>query len=98
MEKQTDKTGDFAEGITQSSQDATVKEHGAEKEESGAPPKGEQEDKNFLELYEESLKSIQEGGLVRGEIVQIDKEFVLVDIGYKSEGHIPIGEFIDAEG
>ncbi len=56
------------------------------------------QEKNFLELYEESLKSIQEGGLVRGEIVHVDKEFVLVDIGYKSEGQIPIGEFIDPNG
>jgi small subunit ribosomal protein S1 len=54
--------------------------------------------KNFMELYEESLRSIQEGGLVRGTIVHVDKEFVLVDIGYKSEGQIPIGEFIDAGG
>ena len=65
-------------------------------------PEGEEkkpgQDKNFLELYEESLKSIEEGGLVRGEIVHVDKEFVLVDIGYKSEGQIPIGEFIDANG
>jgi len=57
-----------------------------------------EQDKNFLELYEESLKSIEEGGLVRGEIVHVDKEFVLVDIGYKSEGQIPISEFIDPEG
>jgi len=56
------------------------------------------QDKNFLELYEESLKSIEEGGLVRGEIVHVDKEFVLVDIGYKSEGQIPISEFIDPDG
>ncbi|MBW1998336.1 MAG: 30S ribosomal protein S1 [Deltaproteobacteria bacterium] len=53
---------------------------------------------DFKELYEESLRSIQEGELVRGEIVQVDKEFVLVDIGYKSEGQIPIHEFIDDQG
>jgi small subunit ribosomal protein S1 len=57
-----------------------------------------QEGESFLELYEESLKSIQEGEVVKGTIVQIDKEFVLVDIGYKSEGQIPINEFIDANG
>jgi small subunit ribosomal protein S1 len=56
------------------------------------------EGKNFLELYEESLRSVQEGGLVRGQIVHIGKEFVLVDIGYKSEGQIPINEFTDAHG
>jgi small subunit ribosomal protein S1 len=64
----------------------------------GADVKPNQETDNFMELYEESLKSIQEGELVKGEIVQVDKEFVLVDIGYKSEGQIPIREFIDEEG
>lgn len=53
---------------------------------------------SFMELYEKSLKSIQEGELVSGEIVMIGKEYVLVDIGYKSEGQIRIGEFIDSEG
>lgn len=53
---------------------------------------------NFMELYEESLKSIHEGKVVKGEIVQIDKEFVLVDIGYKSEGQIRIAEFVNLEG
>ncbi|MFP3911367.1 MAG: 30S ribosomal protein S1 [Desulfobacteraceae bacterium] len=57
-----------------------------------------QDRENFMQLYEESLKSIQEGEVVTGEIVQIDKEYVLVDIGYKSEGQIRIHEFIDSEG
>jgi len=56
------------------------------------------EEKSFMELYEESMMSPQEGDLVTGEIVQIDKDFVLVDIGYKSEGQIQINEFLDAEG
>jgi small subunit ribosomal protein S1 len=56
------------------------------------------EGSSFMELYEESLRSIQEGEVVKGEIVQIDKEYVLVDIGYKSEGQIRIEEFIDANG
>lgn len=55
-------------------------------------------EENFLEMYEESLKTMQEGELVQGEIVQIEKEFVLVDIGYKSEGQIPVEEFIDSQG
>ncbi|MFZ0450109.1 MAG: 30S ribosomal protein S1 [Desulfatiglandaceae bacterium] len=59
---------------------------------------GANEDGSFMELYEESLKSIQEGEVINGEIVQIDKEFVLVDIGYKSEGQIRIEEFYDGNG
>jgi len=57
-----------------------------------------QDHHHFMELYEESLKSIGEGKVVKGEIVQIDKEFVLVDIGYKSEGQIRIAEFTDPRG
>jgi small subunit ribosomal protein S1 len=57
-----------------------------------------QDSDNFMKLYEESLKSIQEGEVIRGEIVQIDKEYVLVDIGYKSEGQIHLNEFIDPDG
>jgi small subunit ribosomal protein S1 len=53
---------------------------------------------SFKSLYEQSLKTIQEGELVSGEIVMIGKEFVLVDIGYKSEGQIRINEFIDPDG
>ncbi len=55
-------------------------------------------DDSFKSLYEQSLKTMQEGELVSGEIVMIGKEFILVDIGYKSEGQIRINEFIDAEG
>jgi len=54
--------------------------------------------RDFMEMYEENLKSIREGKIVKGEIVQIDKEFVLVDIGYKSEGQIRISEFTTLKG
>ncbi|MFZ5452103.1 MAG: 30S ribosomal protein S1 [Thermodesulfobacteriota bacterium] len=50
------------------------------------------------ELYEESLRRVQEGEVVKGRIVSIAKDFVMVDIGYKSEGQIPIHEFTNAEG
>ena len=57
-----------------------------------------EEEESFQAMYEESLKSIQEGKVVQGEIVAIDKEYALVDIGYKSEGRIRIHEFLDAKG
>lgn len=53
---------------------------------------------DFMELFEENLKNIREGKVVKGAIVQIDKEFVLVDIGYKSEGQIRIAEFTNPRG
>ena len=50
------------------------------------------------ELYEESLRRVQEGEVVKGRIVSITKDFVMVDIGYKSEGQIPIAEFTGPDG
>jgi len=100
MDKQTDKTdGNITETSSQSGMETSKGEPFRKPDHEGAAQtRGSSDGKNFMELYEESLKSIQEGGLVRGTIVHVDKEFVLVDIGYKSEGQIPIGEFIDAGG
>ena len=50
------------------------------------------------EMYEESLRQIQEGELIKGEIIKIDEEYVLIDIGYKSEGVIRINEFQNSDG
>jgi len=47
------------------------------------------------ELYNQSLKNIKEGEIVKGKIVGITDTDVLVDIGYKSEGIIPLREFIN---
>lgn len=56
------------------------------------------QDSLMEEMYEESLRRVQEGEVVQGTVVQIDKEYVLVDIGYKSEGQVPIGEFRNPDG
>lgn len=53
---------------------------------------------NFEELFQESLKQPQVGEIVKGVVVQIDPDYVLVNIGYKSEGCIPIAEFMDENG
>lgn len=44
-------------------------------------------------LYEETLKDFSEGSIVSGKILSIIGESVLIDIGYKSEGMIPVTEF-----
>lgn len=44
-------------------------------------------------IYEESLKDVVEGDIVRGTILEVRGDVVLVDIGYKSEGLIPLKEF-----
>jgi len=52
----------------------------------------------LMEMYEESLKQFQEGEVVNGTVISMDKDYVLVDVGYKSEGQIPIHEFRDDNG
>jgi len=77
-----------------------VKEVGEAKEIGEAKEVGEAEEmaQETMESFEDSLKEIQEGNLVRGTIVQIDQEHVSVDIGYKTEGSIPIREFRGSDG
>lgn len=42
--------------------------------------------------YESTIKSFSEGDVVSGKVVRVDRDEVLVDIGYKSEGVIPARE------
>lgn len=57
------------------------------------------EDMDALQdLYDQTFQNIQEGEVIRGRIVQISDDFVMVDIGYKSEGQIAIHEFRDENG
>jgi len=53
---------------------------------------------SMIDLYEESFMRFAEGEVVSGKIISVDKDYVLVDIGYKSEGQIAIQEFIDENG
>ncbi|HUU51344.1 MAG TPA: S1 RNA-binding domain-containing protein, partial [Nitrospinota bacterium] len=48
---------------------------------------------NMNELYEKSFERIKEGDIVKGKIIQFEKDVALVDIGYKSEGYISLNEF-----
>jgi small subunit ribosomal protein S1 len=52
----------------------------------------------FADLFQDSLRQPQSGEVVKGVVVQIEQDVVLVDVGYKSEGCIRIGEFIDEAG
>ncbi len=49
------------------------------------------------ELMESSLQNLREGEVVRGTVVAVNADEVLVDIGYKCEGSVPIGELTDPE-
>jgi small subunit ribosomal protein S1 len=57
-----------------------------------------EDDMEFKELYEQSLNQLQYGDVARGKVVQIKDDMVMVDVGWKTEGFIPIGELKDAQG
>ena len=56
------------------------------------------ETEKLATLYNESVKELQPGEILKGKIVCIMKDHVMVDVGLKSEGGIPISEFKDRKG
>ena len=59
------------------------------------PEYDEAEFDQLARMYDESFSGIKEGEIVQGKVVNINPNEVLVDIGFKSEGAIPIKEFGD---
>jgi len=61
-----------------------------------SPAKGE----SFAAIFEATAEAdafAKEGEIISGAVVQVDRDFVIVDIGGKSEGVISIREFGDAD-
>jgi small subunit ribosomal protein S1 len=52
------------------------------------------EPETFRELYTETLKTLEEGQILQGTVIDITPDHVTVDVGYKCEGQIPIKEFV----
>ena len=94
----TDQTGQ-QEALEPGMPGAAEQESGAPVQDTGAAEAIAVEDvtsrEELEQLYEESLKHIQEGEIVRGRVVHIGRDSVLVDVGYKSEGMIDLDEFPD---
>ena len=44
----------------------------------------------LLRIYDEKMAEFSEGDIVRGRVVQVNANEVLIDIGYKSEGMLPV--------
>ncbi|BCB95391.1 30S ribosomal protein S1 [Dissulfurispira thermophila] len=56
-----------------------------------------EETKELEKLYAETLHKIERGGITQGKIISVKNDVVVVDVGYKSEGVIPIAEFTEDE-
>lgn len=111
MEEKNDLTGQLSQNnlsdATDTEQSDTTVLHQNEELETDAPsddrPSEDVQDsdgsmENLMDMYEESFKRFAEGEVVTGKIVSVDKDYALVDIGYKSEGQIRIHEFKDEDG
>ena len=48
-----------------------------------------------MEEYLKSFEQLEEGQIVEGTVIQVAQDQVFIDVGYKSEGKIPIAEFTD---
>jgi small subunit ribosomal protein S1 len=57
-----------------------------------------QEYARLLNLYDTSFRNIAEGEVVKGTVLKVNENEVIVDVGFKSEGMIPIDEFTDESG
>jgi small subunit ribosomal protein S1 len=53
---------------------------------------------SFAELFENSIKNVKEGEVVKGTVLSVEDDLVQIDIGFKSEGLVPAWEFMDEEG
>jgi small subunit ribosomal protein S1 len=71
---------------------ASLRREAEKREGKELPRRDESED--FQTLYEESLKTLEEGQILRGTVIDITPDHVTVDVGYKSEGQIPMQEFL----
>ena len=52
----------------------------------------EDESGRLVPNYDLTMISLNDGDIIRGKVVKIDKDEVLVDVGFKSEGVIPLNE------
>jgi len=60
-----------------------------------SPAKDDNIQTQLQEEYLKTLEQLEEGQLVEGKVVQVTHDQVFIDVGYKSEGKIPIVEFSD---
>ncbi|MDE0483842.1 MAG: 30S ribosomal protein S1 [Candidatus Poribacteria bacterium] len=77
----------------ESNQDSATTESESDTEEQTTPMSQE----SLEEAYDNSLKAFTDGEIVKGTVVDVNRDEVMIDIGFKSEGYIPASEFDSAE-
>ena len=79
---------EVAEGTEQSTSEATSAD--TDVPDSGASLLS---DESLEKAYDNSIKAFSEGQIVKGSVVEFNRDEVMIDIGFKSEGYIPSSEF-----
>ena len=77
----------------ESDQDSATTEPGSDTEGQTTPMSQE----SLEEAYDNSLKAFTDGEIVKGTVVDVSRDEVMIDIGFKSEGYIPASEFDSTE-
>ena len=75
--------------VTSEETQQTVETEGETSEEQTAPMSQE----SLEEAYDNSLKAFTDGEIVKGTVVEVSRDEVMIDIGFKSEGYIHASEF-----
>ena len=82
------------ETATPTDETATPDEATAAAEETSEPMSPE----SLEEAYDNSIKAFTDGEIVKGVVVDVNRDEVMIDIGFKSEGYIPASEFEPGQG
>ena len=85
-------------GSSKSVAEAPAPEGREEESRESAGPMDDAEYERLLDMYDVSFKNFAEGEVVKGIVLQVSESEVIVDVGYKSEGIIPVDEFRDETG
>jgi small subunit ribosomal protein S1 len=60
--------------------------------------KDSSEYQQLVAMYDDSMRNLNEGEIVVGRVIGVTENDVIIDVGYKSEGLVPKGEFLDRDG
>jgi small subunit ribosomal protein S1 len=52
----------------------------------------------FEKLFDAEIKTFKEGDVIKGTVIEVTKDSVMIDVGYKSEGVVSIKEFLGSDG
>lgn len=88
--------GDLSEASTETEDTSSIEPADAEAtEDSDGESSGADiaDMESLEEAYDNSLKAFTEGEVVKGTVVDVNRDEIMIDIGFKSEGYIPTGEF-----